>query len=668
MPINKLTSVDSLQGGDNIPIYDASNGDDRRVSTTALQSYMQSNLTFPADPRPFTRTNSAPSASGFTVTSPDNSNNQWLVITPAAGYAAGTIKLPAVGNAVDGQEILVNITQSVTALTVDGNGATAVTGEPAAIKANDSFRLKFDSSTSTWYNVAVDQSGSTGVVSNFSTAGPTDNVDVGGVDVLAVDTSSGSVTIGGLINGINGQQLQIVRQDSSNSLIIEHSEGTGNQDIFLSQEADLTLNKQGGVTLICNGTNWRQTGEVQSAITQSAAGPTDNLSVAGVNIVLIDTSSNDVTVGGLVGGFTGQVVQFVKIDSGNDLILEHAEGTGNQDIYLACAADKTIKGLGGVTLVFGGTNWRQVSDVPATREFSDVGPSDNVDVAGIDTLFINTSSNSVTIGGLIGGILGQHLDIVRKDSSNTLVIEHNEGSANQDIQLAGEADLTLYTYGGVRLRFDGTNWVEVGKRPLGTSTLSLVGPTDNVEAAGIKTILVDTSSNNVTIGAFVNGVRGQEIEIVKTSSLNVLTIEFNEGTGNQNILLAGSADLNIAGYGGVRLKCDGTFWYQASPALSEKVTVSAAGPTDNVDVTGCKTVIINNSSNAVTIGGFVGGVEGQYIDVIVTSSANNATLEFNEGTGNQDIILNGSADSTITTDYGGWRLYYDGSFWYEVKN
>jgi hypothetical protein len=112
---------------------------------------MQANLDLAANG--YATQYSAPSATGFSVQITDSSADTHLILTPVAGYAAGTIVLPAVANAIDGQQIMVNCTQAVTTLTVDGNGATAVTGEPATLAANAFFTLKYDAVTSTWYRV-----------------------------------------------------------------------------------------------------------------------------------------------------------------------------------------------------------------------------------------------------------------------------------------------------------------------------------------------------------------------------------------------------------------------------------------------------------------------------------------------------------------------------------
>lgn len=98
------------------------------------------------------------------------------------------------------------------------------------------------------------------------------------------------------------------------------------------------------------------------------------------------------------------------------------------------------------------------------------------------------------------------------------------------------------------------------------------------------------------------------------------------------------------------------------------ITVTAAGPTDNVDVSGCNIVWINTSANDVTIGGFVGGYDGQIIHVVIEDATNTTKLEYAEGTGNQDIYLAVGVDETRISHYGGWTLACNGTNWYEVDN
>ena len=90
----------------------------------------------------------------------------------------------------------------------------------------------------------------------FTTAGPTDNVDVSGTTVLEVDTSSNNVIIGGFTGGVQGQILYIVKTNTANFIQLEHNEGGGSQDIFITTGSDERVVGYGGYTLYCNGTSW----------------------------------------------------------------------------------------------------------------------------------------------------------------------------------------------------------------------------------------------------------------------------------------------------------------------------------------------------------------------------------------------------------------------------
>ena len=94
----------------------------------------------------------APSATGWTVAVAAESESAWLIITPTAGFATGTITMPAVINVQEGQEVLVNCTQSVGTLSVLGNGANVI-GAPTSLPANGFFLMKFEPILSNWYRV-----------------------------------------------------------------------------------------------------------------------------------------------------------------------------------------------------------------------------------------------------------------------------------------------------------------------------------------------------------------------------------------------------------------------------------------------------------------------------------------------------------------------------------
>lgn len=145
--IDRLSQSD-IAAADQIPFSSATAGADRRTSVTQLAEVLQTLLSATG---PITQY-ASPNATGFSVTiSPATAGDwMWLLLTPVAGYAAGTIVMPA--SPQDRQEVVVNTTQSVTTLTVSGNGAT-VNGAPSTLAANAYFRMKYDAVNSSWYRI-----------------------------------------------------------------------------------------------------------------------------------------------------------------------------------------------------------------------------------------------------------------------------------------------------------------------------------------------------------------------------------------------------------------------------------------------------------------------------------------------------------------------------------
>lgn len=148
--IKELSVVTSLGASDLFPVYSNTNGDTRAISKDNLKTEMQSGLG--AQSR---ITQYASPASAVTVTVASNSSNAsvWLVLTPTASLAALTIKLIAESGAIESQEISVFSTQTITTLTIDGNGSTTA-GAPTTLAANGFFTLRFDPIGDIWRRVA----------------------------------------------------------------------------------------------------------------------------------------------------------------------------------------------------------------------------------------------------------------------------------------------------------------------------------------------------------------------------------------------------------------------------------------------------------------------------------------------------------------------------------
>jgi hypothetical protein len=185
--------------------------------------------------------------------------------------------------------------------------------------------------------------------------------------------------------------------------------------------------------------------------------------------------------------------------------------------------------------------------------------------------------------------------------------------------------------------------------------------TNFVTVSGDAGLTAITSGVTTTIGLTTSALdsAGMATDADVTAATNTLAA----ATGLEQVL---NVSTNGGGndIGGVsNITCTGTM--RPSKIVADAVVVSSGS--DSVDVSAANSVFLNTASGSITIGAFVGGVEGQVICVVRGSSINSATLEHNEGTGNQNIFLYAGADQTIT-GYGGWWLFCDGSNWRECNN
>lgn len=149
MAIQGLPTASTVTAADMVPLFSSALGCDAKVSLTILAAYLETLLTSPTGDQ---KIYWAPNATGQSTTLAPvlNGSNVYLLVTPVADYAAGTIVLPAAATLRDGQTIDVNTTHAFTTLTVSGNGAT-VNGAPTTIAANSFFGLRFDQVTQSWY-------------------------------------------------------------------------------------------------------------------------------------------------------------------------------------------------------------------------------------------------------------------------------------------------------------------------------------------------------------------------------------------------------------------------------------------------------------------------------------------------------------------------------------
>ena len=124
-------------------------GEDVRVLVGSLSTYLASQTNSTSEVIEY----AAPSETGFTATITETDGaDVWLVLTPAAGYANGTIALPSAANSFQKQEVVVNSTKAITTLDVTSSGANVV-GHPTTLAANGYFKMKYEPVLKTWYRV-----------------------------------------------------------------------------------------------------------------------------------------------------------------------------------------------------------------------------------------------------------------------------------------------------------------------------------------------------------------------------------------------------------------------------------------------------------------------------------------------------------------------------------
>jgi hypothetical protein len=150
--INQLPLLSTPSGADQIPVYTPNNGDARRLPISALLTYFQDQFGTPT-----LTTNVYNPTTGFSIAVPTtDAPQQWMLLQPAGTLATGTITLPLSTDALDGAEVLLTTTQTITALTIGLNGASQVYGiaSPGTFNAQGFFRLRYVRATNSWYRIA----------------------------------------------------------------------------------------------------------------------------------------------------------------------------------------------------------------------------------------------------------------------------------------------------------------------------------------------------------------------------------------------------------------------------------------------------------------------------------------------------------------------------------
>jgi hypothetical protein len=184
--INQLPLLAQVSPGDQFAVYTPNNGDARRLPVSGLLSYFQQTFASPD-----LSVNLYVPGNAFNITVPTPvSNQQWMLLQPAGPLAAGTITLPLNTGVPDGTELLVTTTQTITSLTLDLNGASAIFGGITTLVSGGAIRYRFYQSTNSWYAITSDPTSTlSGAIQTFLTNPTSANLAAAVTD----ETGSGSL-------------------------------------------------------------------------------------------------------------------------------------------------------------------------------------------------------------------------------------------------------------------------------------------------------------------------------------------------------------------------------------------------------------------------------------------------------------------------------------------
>ena len=370
------------------------------------------------------------------------------------------------------------------------------------------------------------------------------------------------------------------------------------------------------------------------------------------------TASGNVSIVDTVSMATGKKIQWVDSST-------YIKGT-TSDIEID--GDGVVKLVGG-TKVYLDTLLLQLGKSGETTDI-DLSAGDDVDVtlpdnkadawsfdstgkSGILVVKTTNSSEGVTMSGTLavdGAVTIDNGSTIGSDSTPAAITIASDG----DLTFASDLTVT----GGATF-----NGLHVG----GTVTITAAMTGYNV--ADDYIFKLNAAGGSFNVNDLAGGVTGQILHFI-TADPGVYQITIKDLSGsNQQIRTNDGNDIILTEEGqGLSLIFNGSYWVELykQSVSSATATITASGPTDNFDVTTANVVFMDTSSNNVTLGGFTGGVAGQVVQVVITDVSNNGVVEHNEGHAYQKIYLNGKADTTLTTQYGGWTLVCNGSHWFEV--
>jgi len=331
----------------------------------------------------------------------------------------------------------------------------------------------------------------------------------------------------------------------------------------------------------------------------------------------------------------------------------------------------------------------------ATLKLSAEGPTDDLDVSGVNAVFVDTSSNNVTLGGTVGGVDGQTLNIAVDDATNNFTIENEEVDFDPTTdmeawwELNEESGERADSHGSNNLTDNATVLYGTGKQGNAANfefdTAEYLSIADNASlsvadedfsiACWVKAESLAEEAHKIITKGTTGGIAGVEYEIDWLQSSNRFRFYVSDGT---NIAIAVANNLgNVA---------TGTWYFIVAEHDSVNNLVKITVNNGTVDTAA------NPAGGAQDLGGafYIGRQVGTayYWDGLVDEvgfwkrllSAHEKAWLYSAGAGRtyaaaaaadayQPFFLHAEADEVMTAEHGGWIFVnMGGTHWHDCSH
>jgi hypothetical protein len=154
--INRLSTAETVATNDLIALFSTQNGDARKASISAL-----ANAIIPLIPAPVTpavpierKILEIPTVNNFTINLPTTTDNIWLKLdNTLPGVFSGTINVPPVPGAIDGQVVNISTKTALDNVTILAPGSNAP-NVPSNFIFYQFLTLRYDALNNFWYRTA----------------------------------------------------------------------------------------------------------------------------------------------------------------------------------------------------------------------------------------------------------------------------------------------------------------------------------------------------------------------------------------------------------------------------------------------------------------------------------------------------------------------------------